>query len=86
MRNLILLGIAVAGLGLSACGGKTGELEALEKRACACKDRTCAEAVEKDLEKITESMKDSDVNQGTAKALGGIASCLLKLESLDDEK
>jgi hypothetical protein len=84
MRILSIL--MAAGLGLSACGGKAGELDALAKRACACKDKACAEAVANDLEKVTNSLKESDMNQETAKAMSEVAGCLLKLESLDDDK
>ena len=64
MKKLVLL----AGMVLAtACGSKAdnalSELEGFKNKMCECKDKACAEGVEKDMEEWAKKMKDSDVKK-----------------------
>ena len=56
MKKLTGLTFTLALL-LGACGGgSAGKLEKLKDEACACKDKACAEAVDKKLEAEIEKL------------------------------
>jgi hypothetical protein len=62
MTKLIML--AALTLGFGACGG--GDLDSLTKlkdEACACKDKACAQAVNKKMDDTLTKMKEPSADQ-----------------------
>lgn len=68
MKWLVLLTIA--------CGGakSTGPVDDLRVKMCACKDRACADGVEKELRAL-----NVDVTDDVAQQLAAAAECSAKL-------
>jgi len=85
-----LLGIStVLLLSLGACGkGGVGNLEKLKDEACACKDKACADEVNKKLdEAVMDLAKDyggKEPDEDTGKKIMGImeeaGKCIAKLQ------
>lgn len=74
-------------IALAACGkgGAAGELGKLRDEACACKDKACADAVdkklEKEIEKVTGSKEPDEATQkAMAEAMLEAGMCLSKLQ------
>lgn len=82
------IGIVFASLFAFGCGGGggVGDLEKLKDEACACKDKACAEAVNKkmdaEMEKLEKSYGGKEPDEATQKKLMGImleaGECLAK--------
>ena len=72
-------GIVVVSFSLAACGGGAGDIKALAKEACACKDKACGEAVNKKMDKALEKITTEDEAKKAAEAIGEAAVCLGKL-------
>ncbi len=63
-------------LALGACGSKgSDKLEKLKDEACACKDKACAEKVNKDMDNAMEDLAkefgDKEPDEATQKKLAG---------------
>jgi hypothetical protein len=57
MKNLARLLSITVGLSLAACkGGGVDDLAKLKDEACACKDKACAEAVNKKMDDAVEKL------------------------------
>jgi len=65
MKKLLLVTAIVF---TSACGSKADnaikEMEGFKTRMCECKDKDCAEAVNKDMKEWGKKMKDSGMEKG----------------------
>jgi hypothetical protein len=80
MKQLKIIGLSLA-LFLGACSSGAAELEKLKDEACACKDKACATAVAKKLEKAMDSIKEPSNQKDAEKMLGaalGASACLAK--------
>ncbi|MBX3155357.1 MAG: hypothetical protein KF773_05125 [Deltaproteobacteria bacterium] len=68
----------------TACGkGKAGEVIKLKDELCACKDKKCAEEVNKKLDAELEKFKTEPDEETTAKLMGAMieaGECLAKFE------
>jgi len=53
-----LLAIALLSLTFTACGSDIDKLSKLKDEACACKDKTCADAVNKKMDDAMNGMKE----------------------------
>lgn len=62
-KIVLLVGIVFA----SGCGSKAdnalGELESFKNKMCECKDKACAEGVEKDMLEWSKKMKDEGMKK-----------------------
>lgn len=86
MKKLIVLLFVSMIFIFSACGGgggkAVGKIEALQTKACACTNKSCAANALKDFRTLFLEVKDlrvgkSDYNR-IKKASAGITKCLLK--------
>lgn len=71
--------IFVVSFSLAACGGGAGDIEALAKEACACKDKACGEAVNKKMDAALEKITSEADAKKAITAMGEAAVCLGKL-------
>jgi len=53
-----LLAIALLSLTVTACGSDIDKLSKLKDEACACKDKACADAVNKKMDDAMNGMKE----------------------------
>lgn len=68
------------------CGDAANEIEALAARACACRDKTCAEAVVDDLVAFANANKRARGNENrAAKAAGQMMQCAIKAGASADK-
>lgn len=68
-------------LGAAACGDKTASLEEIEKlkaEACACKDKTCAEKLDKKAEGM---LTDATIKKHGEKGMGLAIEIVMCIES-----
>jgi hypothetical protein len=83
------LGIAlVLVFSIGACGKSGGsELEALKKKACACKegDAKCLAEVGKEMDKLEDKFKDKKPSEAEMKLGEEIAECMAKAMGADSE-
>jgi hypothetical protein len=75
MKKISVLAMTVA-LALGACGGKgSDKLDKLKDEACACKDKACAEEVNKKMDSAMEDLvKEFDgkePDEATQKKIAG---------------
>ncbi|HEV7557784.1 MAG TPA: hypothetical protein VGO00_20100 [Kofleriaceae bacterium] len=75
--------VIVASLVFGACGGSgvADELFKLKEEACACKDKKCAEDVNKRMDAALEKMKDppdADTQKKIEQIMAGAGACLAK--------
>jgi hypothetical protein len=76
MKKLSLLALSVGlAFGLSACGSSddlVGKMKSFKDKMCACKDKACAEAVDKEEDAWEETLekkyKDKEPDQKTMEA------------------
>jgi recombinational DNA repair protein (RecF pathway) len=82
MKHLKMIGLTLAFSVAAACGssGDIGDLEKLKDEACACKDKACAEAVDKKLNAKLEKMKEPSKQDAdtAAQLLAGAGMCIAK--------
>jgi hypothetical protein len=77
---------AASMVSMAACGkSASGDLEALKKEACACKDVKCAETVSDKMDKLEEKWKDHKPSDSEMKIAGEIVSCVAKASGVDME-
>jgi hypothetical protein len=93
MRAFALTSLFALTLGAAACGSKAASLDEIEKlktETCACKDKACADAMEK---KADSMLTDATLQKHGEKGIGlafDIAMCLemaknpIDLEGLGD--
>jgi hypothetical protein len=67
MKILLLSLVCVFGIG---CSDASKQLEALADRACACKDKACADKVVDDLVAFAKDNKNARGDEAKAKAAG----------------
>lgn len=81
MTKLITsFGIALSlALSVTACSSAVDEIKSLSEEACACKDVSCGNAVNKKLEKALHSLKSESDLKEAGPALIKAAACLSKL-------
>lgn len=85
MKNVIMMiGFSFALASQAACGGgggDVGEIRKLKEEACACKDKACAEAVDKKLDAKLEKMKQpsKDDEATIAQLMAGAGLCISNL-------
>lgn len=81
-RHIIALCFALTTTTVAACGGKASlaDMEKLKTEACACKDKACADKVEKKADKmLTDDAIKSHGEKGMELAFG-IAMCLAQAQ------
>ena len=71
-------GLFILALALGACG-KSSDFDALAKEACACKDKACAESVNKKLDAAVDKLTSEKELEKASGAIGEAAACLAKL-------
>ena len=83
MKKLSILISLSFVLASAACGGKgdVDELRKLKEDACACKDKACAEAVNKKLDDKMSKMKEPSKEDADtiAQLMVGAGLCIAKL-------
>jgi ethanolamine ammonia-lyase small subunit len=87
MKKLLLLA-SLSLFGVACGGGDVDKLKKLKDEACACKDKACADAVNKKMDSTMEGMKEPSADD--AKKLMEImteaAVCLQKAGASADGK
>jgi hypothetical protein len=75
MKTLLLSLACLAGV---ACSDASKQLESLADRACACKDKACADKVVDDLVAFMKDNKNARGDEDKAKAAGQkLAQCVI---------
>jgi ethanolamine ammonia-lyase small subunit len=75
-----LLAIALLSMFATACGSDVDKLTKLKDEACACKDKACADAVNKKMDDTMSGMKEpsADDAKKLMDVMGQAAVCLAK--------
>lgn len=80
MKKLVL--ITILGLAAACGGGDVGKLKKLSDEACACKDKACADKVNKEMDEVINGMK-KEPSESEAKTLmesmAKAGECIAKL-------
>ena len=78
LKALCFVSLAALGLGATGCKDITKDAEALAERACACKDKACADKVIDDLATLLQDNKHAGVDEERVKAAGAkIGTCAM---------
>jgi hypothetical protein len=87
MKRLGLVLVLVFSIGACGKSGGGSELEALKKKACACKegDAKCLAEVGEQMDKLEDKFKDKKPSESEMKLGEEIAECMAKAMGADSK-